>query len=345
MQISKEFPIWTINWVNKIFQTLNNIESVQSLWLDHIIYTDFSFVWNTLTLLDAPTTSIFLDYTDSNAGISINSSTTLGTIKTRIWENLRQNPTSTVFSNTVLDREIRIVAEDVWRGKIINPITGRVHRAGNMFFQNSQYSFRSGGAGVVTGEVNVGDGIIETDTTNLLPAWYVLIAGDIIKYTSKTETELTGVTGILKTYLIWDTLEQIYEIPTTYDIMTSIEVLRGTVFSELSTQYEILRNESVPLIKLNNIDSWSVIRLKFITKYVHPTTDDEDFPFPDMYGESVISDIVSGKIAKKKLLPQADILLQQGFQSLSWMYMFFSKEKKELNTKIIPQVRKWRYNR
>jgi len=60
-----------------------------------------------------------------------------------------------------------------------------------------------------------------------------------------------------------------------------------------------------------------VIRLKFITKYVHPTTDDEDFPFPDMYGESVISDIVSGKIAKKKLLPQADILLQQGFQSLS----------------------------
>jgi len=60
--ISKETPTGTVNGINKTFTTVYDIYAVDDLFVDGAIYTDFTYNNKTLTLTDAPTTSIVIDY-------------------------------------------------------------------------------------------------------------------------------------------------------------------------------------------------------------------------------------------------------------------------------------------
>jgi len=69
MFFPKEIPTGTIDSVNTIFNTANQIYQVDDLWVDGAIYTDFTFSGTTLTLTDAPTADIFVDYYNTASGI------------------------------------------------------------------------------------------------------------------------------------------------------------------------------------------------------------------------------------------------------------------------------------
>lgn len=64
--IPKEIPVWAIDGVNKIFTLSKNIDQLDDVFVDWAIYTDISITWgNQITLSDAPTVSIFVDYYDT----------------------------------------------------------------------------------------------------------------------------------------------------------------------------------------------------------------------------------------------------------------------------------------
>lgn len=340
MRISKEVPIWVIDGNNKIFTTLNPIDSIDDLWIDGAIYVWYTFISNVITLSDAPTATIYLDYKTADTITPITSNTTLGRVKQRVWTQLGQKSTSTNFSNEIVDREINILANEIWRGKIVNPLTNRVHRAWELFWQEAMYSFRTNGGGTVTEPINVWDTTITMSTATLNPTGYLLLEGDIVKYSGKTATTITWVSGIQKTHKAWILAEQIYQMPLNYEIM--IWVVKVEWNRETEIQYEVIRDWEVPLVRLTK--EQRIIKTRYVTKYVHPSDDTEDFPLPDSYGESVVADIVAWRLAYPKGLPQAERLLQMWFNALSWMYMFYSKDKKDLNQKILPQTRKWRYS-
>jgi len=62
MFISNETPTGTIDWVNKVFTTSQNIDQIDDIWIDWAPYFNYTFIWNTVTLTDAPTVSIYIDY-------------------------------------------------------------------------------------------------------------------------------------------------------------------------------------------------------------------------------------------------------------------------------------------
>ena len=65
----------------------------------------------------------------------------------------------------------------------------------------------------LTATLNIGDVVINMDTTNFSPSGYVYIQGNVCQYTGITPTQLTGVTGVQGTANIGMIVEQIYLIP------------------------------------------------------------------------------------------------------------------------------------
>ena len=60
--VSKEVPTGAINGINKTYLLLNPVDYINEIFVDGVVYTTFSLVGNVLTLTDAPSASIFVDY-------------------------------------------------------------------------------------------------------------------------------------------------------------------------------------------------------------------------------------------------------------------------------------------
>jgi len=102
--ISKEVPTWAINWVNKVFTVANTISVLDDVWVDWAIYTNITVTApSTLTLVDAPTISIIVDYYDSPP---VNPSTgflLVSDMRDILVRNLQNNDITDVTDDNFLD--------------------------------------------------------------------------------------------------------------------------------------------------------------------------------------------------------------------------------------------------
>lgn len=63
--IYKETPVWNIDWINKVFDVANNIDTLEEVFVGWAPYRSVTSVaWNRITLDEAPPigTSINVDY-------------------------------------------------------------------------------------------------------------------------------------------------------------------------------------------------------------------------------------------------------------------------------------------
>jgi len=89
--IPNEVPTWTIDWVNKVFTFLNDIDYITTLVFDWAEYTTFivdSINKNLVTLVDAPTVSIYADYYPIASTVVVDSTVTFWDIKNKVWNLL-----------------------------------------------------------------------------------------------------------------------------------------------------------------------------------------------------------------------------------------------------------------
>lgn len=118
--ISNEIPSWVINGVNKSFTSSLSILSVTSIIMDWAEYFDFVVSWATITLTDAPTLSIYVDYIalwygwDPSLGFS--SLVELRVLVRTTYSKI--DPNAKVRDNNVVDNYIneayRKIQRDVW---------------------------------------------------------------------------------------------------------------------------------------------------------------------------------------------------------------------------------------
>lgn len=118
--ISNEIPSWPINWVNKSFTSSLSILSVSSIIMDWAEYFDFVVSWTTVTLTDAPTLSIYIDYIALWYGwdqsLSFSSLIELRVLVRTTYSKI--DPNAKVWDNNTLDHYIneayRKIQRDVW---------------------------------------------------------------------------------------------------------------------------------------------------------------------------------------------------------------------------------------
>jgi len=89
--ISKEIPVWAIDWVNKIYTFANPISQLDDVWVDWAIYPNVTVTWTyTILLVDGPTLSILVDYYDTPATNPPTWKFLVSELRT-LWERYQQN--------------------------------------------------------------------------------------------------------------------------------------------------------------------------------------------------------------------------------------------------------------
>lgn len=347
MIIANEIPSWVIDWVNKSFTFLNEIDYIVTLTVDWVEYTSFSTSWAIVTLTDAPVYSIYADYYAKNSVIPVTTDVTFWDIKSKVWNLLGQKPTSINFSSEIVGDEINAVSLDVWRGRVINLLNPQqIIRAWKLWFQDWKFWTRINAGWICTEKVEIWDTEIKTETANLKGAWYVLIWSDIINYTAKSSDQIEWVTGITTEHLVSDKITQLYEVPTDFETMEWIDAVitwsNTVVYKEIplnsgNVSYKILRLWDKVLLQINWLSNEQEIRVRYAKKYNDLTLDDEITPFPDKYGINVIAYLVAGGLAYDKWLPTAERLLNRAYSNLRAMYQYFTNETKVTKQRLEPK--------
>jgi hypothetical protein len=341
--VSKEIPSGAIDGSNKVFIWLNTPSQFDDLWVDGAIYTQYSLLGNVMTLVDAPTLSIFGDYSYGPAEITAASSTTLGEIKAKVWSLLGQRSTSGSFSDAIVTDEVNSQIRHVLRGRVTSMLDPRrIYRCGKIWFSEGSAAIRIQSGSVLGADFNIGDTTMTCDTTFLLPAGYVLVGGEIFKYTGVSSTQLLGVTGGTIKHLATEKVAQLYEIPADCEKINDDGVLLlSNSYGQAETPinrddsglssryYQVIRLNTSPtktLIKLFGFDNNDIVTVKYTKRFDNLTENTDVCPLPDDYGTTVIAPIVAGVLGYAKLMVNSPNALTIAYTNLQNMYQDFTNQ-------------------
>lgn len=351
--IPNETPTWNIDWVNKVFTFLNEIDYITTLTMDGAEYTDFVVDTSDrriVTLTDAPIVAIYADYYVYNAPAEVDTECTFWSVKSKVWDLLWQKSTSTNFSDTIVWDEINNRAIEIWKGKVVNKLNpAQTFRAWSLYFRDKSLSVRIKSWWILTEEFNIWDTEASTDTANLLTSWYVEIWGDIVKYTWKSSTQLTWTSWQTIDHLESENVIQLYEMPSNMDKPEKVELI--TIWQEARPQeieldntwtnrvyYQIIRtDDNVILLKIVWLDADDLVKISYPKKYVNMTSNTDTCPFPDQYWITVLAYIVAWSLWYDKGIPNSQQHLNSGYTSLEVMYWDFNDEVNVIKQKIRPQ--------
>lgn len=221
-QIVDEIPSWTIDWVNKVFTIVNtpvtNWLTLFLNWLAQTTGVDYALVWTTITFVSAPPLlSNILAKIIITIEVIQNSDSllTLWDITTKIYTKMWIKSDSTIFNRTeIVIPKLNRVISDICAGQVTNILNPDItYKAGFLRFLAKKYFFTIKSSSKLTDSTT--SWTISFDTTNFDNAWYVIINEDIIQYTGKTATSITGFTGLSTNHDSASVVEQVYELPTT----------------------------------------------------------------------------------------------------------------------------------
>jgi hypothetical protein len=336
--VSKEVPTGAVNGSNKVFTWLNVPVQFDDLWIDGAIYTAYSLVGNVMTLVDAPTVSIFGDYSYGPSQISIAGTSSLGDIKAEIWALLGQKPTSTTFSDARVTQKANSTIREILKGRVVSLFDPRVvYRCGKMWFMEEKFSFRYQGGSIINDTFEVGDVEISCDTTYLLTAGYVQVGGEVFAYTGKTATELTGVTGGSASHFNGDAVTQLYEMPGDFEKANQVlwtpagthAEAKPIPYDETGTSYHCFNTIHINdaervLLRVYGAGNGDLVNVEYTKRFDDLTADADLCPFPQDYGITVVAPLAAGELGFNKLMSIAPNSLNLAYVKLRSMYGDFS---------------------
>jgi len=343
--IRKEVPTWAIDWVNKTFILLNTPEYIDDIFFDGAIYTTFTLVWKIVTLVDAPTVSLFVDYQSTADEVIVDSTVTFWDIKNKVWNLLAQKSTSTTFSDSIVWDEINHVARQILKGRVKNYLNpNQIFRAGNLWFTEAKTNVRIQEWSVLNTQLDVWDIVALMDTTNLLTWWYTDIWWDIVSYAWKIDTELQGVLWQTVSHLVWEKVIQLYPMPTAMDKPSKVnQVINWREYEiPLKTEnnqwvyYEVLRTWTLILLKIVGLQQDDLVEVNYHSKFTDMWVDTAVNPLPENYGISVLAYLVAGWLAFEKGLPVAERVLTRGYWNLQNMYQDYTNTVQVVKQSIKP---------
>lgn len=202
----------------------------------------------------------------------------------------------------------------------------------------------------LTAIVSIGDTEVNFDTTNFLSSGAVLMEGDVVKYTGKSATQLTGVTGVSTGHAVDVTVHQLYELPSDISEDFSLRLPRndnnhpditrvdGRFESSNKEYYQVITdsdgNQYIFVSGLNSDED------KLLLQYIPSTTDmvnnSDVCIIPDPYCLRIIPDLAAGELfLEKEEVDLAQIRLRtKAYPKLKEMYKKYNRQTKA-RTRII----------
>lgn len=215
--ISNEIPSWAINGVNKVYTLSVVWHSIISLSVDWVEYYDFTFVTNTqtLTLVDAPTLTIRVDYI--GAGMSTPSLTLIDTQDLRdiFYGILREEWPSSAYPLILCDLFLNTAQKKIVNGRVIHPYTKEEVSSGDLHFTNADVYYNNVKPTTLTADAVMWDTTLYADTTDYPSSWYLYLWWEVTAYTSITSTSFLWCT-IAYPFIAWTQVSICYSLPANF---------------------------------------------------------------------------------------------------------------------------------
>lgn len=345
--INDEVPTGLINSSNKVFTLLNTPSQMVSVEMDGANYVNYVLVGNILTLTDAPTTSVYVDYFTWAIPVPVTSSVTFWDIKAKVWNLLGQTSRSTTFSDTIVWGKINNVIRELCKWRYV-ALWGsyrwrlqawQEYRCWKLWFLEGKFMVKVYNNPRLSQIYNVGDTTLTiSDTSNMLSAWYVQIWGDIFSYTSKSSTQLLWVVGGTIEHLETEPVIQLFETPLEMSKPNSVSgISRDTNSQEIeidededetfTTYWKLERTGNKQLIKIVWVVTWSLVRIEY-TKMVTNLSENADIcVLPEDYWITVVAYLVAGELWSEKMMPMSSTHLAMWCAKLQVMFGDFSNTK------------------
>lgn len=264
-------------------------------------------------------------------------------IVTRVYQLLGDPSDVEEFDEeTVVLPKIEDIVSRICKWIYINPVNAQVFRSGYLPFLDAKAFYTSVQPIALQDDVATNDVVISFDTTNFLNTWgdYIYINGDIIKYTGKTSTTITGVTWIWTTHKAGDLVYQLYKLPTSITKPFTLFRMWGNQNQQKvahvdfrqpileNNYYTILRDWSQDL--LNIVGFWGELTFMmiYIDKNSTMSTPSSECIIPDC--TEIVAHLVAGELLYEyEEYEDWPTKLQHGCALLNEMYMFYAKQTKD----------------
>lgn len=197
-----ETPSWVVDWINKIFTTANNIERIEEFYIWGSSYRDLSFIWNVITLTDAPAIgmSVSVDYFKEDLTPTPTSSdVTLWEIIDDVYSKIWQNRTwNNVYKEAQIKNHIVREFERIKNKKLLPNKT-------------RSYSFNTS-VWLTAKTYNSSYIEIWSNIKNIPSNWVAILSNSVlVEYTSYTDWKLISVPWV--EYKPWSQVVVWYKIP------------------------------------------------------------------------------------------------------------------------------------
>ena len=210
----------------------------------------------------------------------------------------------------------------------------------SLFFYNPVFT-------TLTANANIGDSTLALDTTNYLSSGTVIVNENIIKYTGKTSTTLTGVTGIAMKHSAGDNVGQTFEKPANayknYDLLDvrngySIMFIddRNPKFGIFWT-IKVASDGTTNYLYVNQQDAYYKLNYYKVADLL--TDDTTPCEFPDNIIYSVIIPLCAGELLVEKygedlLGARGKSTLTKAYAGLSTVYGQYAERTKDIRKKV-----------
>lgn len=273
---------------------------------------------------------------------------TLWQILDRIWLELWQKPSSTVFSrqNLIYDINSTLSAILKWRVKsLIDP--SRIFLSTRLAFNESAYKNHVPIRTSVTKQALAWETELFFPTGAMSNNWYIYCAWDILQYNSKESNKVILSNSLITDIDITTWVYEVFLLPEEFLIPISLTIKdkNGTTLTTLPIfndnknfhYYEIIQTNTGSFLKIeHSFSSWYFFELLYSKKAVDLTEDGDVCILPEHYPLSVVANIVAWENAIRKWFPWGEQILNKGYSSLQEMYSFFDTKDKPRKTSIKP---------
>lgn len=357
-----ETPTGVVDGQNTVFTVQYEIDKIVAFTIDDVHYTSLSFADKTITLDNAPNAgskvrvSYFAIIGDAN---------TLQEITDRIYLIMNEKTTSTTFDRTkYVIPVVNEVLGDICKWSLTNILTSRPITGGDLRFVRKQSYFTNVPKATLSADVAVGDTTIQFDTTHFSSEGYIVIEQNVIKYSGKTATEITGCERVSTSHASAKEVRQVFKIPGNatkpfrlFDLNNNQEVLYYD-FRDRDISHNTLNFFTVIGDGISNNQNYIFVNNsnenKFVLDYYEQNStlvnDTDKCSLPENYGVKVVAPIVAGMLLYHSDEPdKGSRILQMGYSELQSMYSWFSNQKKNYRRRVqtapfkqIRNIKKWR---
>lgn len=318
--------------------------------MDGAVYVTFSVVGQVITLADAPSVSLFVDYSTTESQVGGSQSVTLDKIQTEVYRLMAQkanSPSSTTFDTDRVRDAINDTVELVCTGRVTSLLDqNRTYRSGRLDFMEVPASYRYVTPQRLSAPFAVGDAVLEMATEGFATSGHVIIGGDVFSYSGKTATELTGVTGGLVPHFATEVVTQIFAFPTEADKPKEFSSYYAGQSVELPYKgtgahfagYSIIQSNGSKYLAFSNLVQDALVSGTFHKKLFRMAEPTDLCPIPGSYGITVIAPLVAGTFQFNHGMPNGQQNLVTAYAHLQNMFQYFTNDTVVQKQSIKPQA-------